>query len=216
MARAFPPSGSKTEVDMRKTWCARGIAVCAVLAATSVWAEPPLGFRLAAQSPHFLFYSRHGEPMGAVIRIPGGRPYRAKLAAEISSQVPLRRVEFIQNGNVIEGQNVPEGARSFRMEKEVAVESSCWFSVRVDGPPARGVYDDSGVVRAHSGAIYIDVDGQPTLLKEDIELMIRWVDRLWNLLEERNNFGPGGNRQRARQIFTRAREHYQAKLVKAR
>jgi hypothetical protein len=88
--------------------------------------------------------------------------------------------------------------------------------VRVDGPPARGVYDDSGVVRAHSGAIYVDVDGQPTLLKEDIELMIRWVDRLWDLLEERNNFGPGGNRQRARQIFTRAREHYQAKLVKAR
>src|SRR5207245_1528758 len=64
MARAFPPSGSKTEVDMRKTWCARGIAVCAVLAATSAWAaEPPLGFRLAAQSPHFLFYSRHGEPI---------------------------------------------------------------------------------------------------------------------------------------------------------
>jgi hypothetical protein len=163
-----------------------------------------------------LTFNVNGEPMGAVIRIPGGRPYRAKLSAEISSQVPLRRVEFIQNGNVIEGQDVPEGARSFRMEKEVAVESSCWFSVRVDGPPARGVYDDTGVVRAHSGAIYIDVDGQPTLLKEDIELMIRWVDRLWDLLEERNNFGSGGNRQTARQVITRAREHYQAKLVKAR
>ena len=89
-----------------------------------------------------LTFNVNGEPMGAAIRIPAGRPYRAKLSAEISSQVPLRRVEFIQNGNVIEGQNVPEGARSFRMEKEVAVESSCWFSVRVDGPPARGVYDD--------------------------------------------------------------------------
>jgi len=42
------------------------------------------------------------------------------------------------------------------------------------------------------------------------------VDRRWDLLEERNNFGPGGNRQTARQMFTRAREHYQAKLVKAR
>jgi hypothetical protein len=48
---------------MRKTWCARGILVCALLAATSAWAEPPLGFRLAAQSSHFLFYSRHGEPI---------------------------------------------------------------------------------------------------------------------------------------------------------
>jgi hypothetical protein len=48
---------------MRKTWCARGILVCGLLAATSAWAEPPLGFRLAAQSPHFLFYTRHGEPI---------------------------------------------------------------------------------------------------------------------------------------------------------
>lgn len=53
---------------MRMTWCARGMIVCAagvaaVLAAPPAGAEPPLGFRLAAQSPHFLFYSRNGEPI---------------------------------------------------------------------------------------------------------------------------------------------------------
>jgi len=37
--------------------------VCGLLAATPAWADPPVGFRLAAQSPHFLFYSRHGEPI---------------------------------------------------------------------------------------------------------------------------------------------------------
>src|SRR4029077_1752197 len=57
---------------MRKACCA-GAVVCGLVvaapapaasaAAASAAAEPPLGFRLAAQSPHFLFYSRNGEPI---------------------------------------------------------------------------------------------------------------------------------------------------------
>jgi len=35
--------------------------LCGMLAAAPVWAQPPRGFQLAAQTPHFLFYSRNGE-----------------------------------------------------------------------------------------------------------------------------------------------------------
>jgi len=35
-------------------------------------------------------------------------------------------------------------------------------------------------------------------------------------LIERNNFGPAGNREAAAQTFAQAREHYRAKLSKAR
>ena len=51
------------------------------------------------------------------------------------------------------------------------------------------------------------------LLKDDLEIMIRWIDRLWALLEERNNFGR--NREVARQMFDQARAHYRAKLAQA-
>jgi Tol biopolymer transport system component len=162
-----------------------------------------------------LTFSVNGEPMGSVIKVADGETYTARLAAEITSRVPVRQVEFIQNGKVIESREVPAGTQSFRMEKEVPVQKSCWFAVRVSGLPARGVYDDSGVAKAHSGAIYIDVGGRPTLVKEDIELMIGWVDRLWLLLEERRNLGPGNNREVARQMFAQAREHYRAKLARA-
>ena len=111
---------------------------------------------------------------------------------------------------------MPTDAHSFRMQKEVPVDKSCWFAVRVVGAPARGVYDDAGVPRAHSGAIYVDIGGQPTILKDDIELMIRWVDRLWALLEERNNFGPAPNRETARQMIEQARQHYIAKFARAK
>ena len=60
------------------------------------------------------------------------------------------------------------------------------------------------------------VNGQPTLIREDVELMIRWVDRLWAYLVERDNLGPGDNRTRAKQMIDQARAHYVEKLAKAR
>jgi hypothetical protein len=54
------------------------------------------------------------------------------------------------------------------------------------------------------------------LLKVDVELMIRWVDRLCALLEERTNPGPGANRQTARQRFDKLRANYQARLAQAK
>ncbi|HEY8147299.1 MAG TPA: hypothetical protein VIK51_00095 [Vicinamibacteria bacterium] len=38
-----------------------GGLLCGMLATVPVWAQPLRGFQLAAQTPHFLFYSRNGE-----------------------------------------------------------------------------------------------------------------------------------------------------------
>ena len=51
------------------------------------------------------------------------------------------------------------------------------------------------------------------LVKDDLETLIRWVDRLWVYLEERDNFGPGDNRARAKEMIDRARKHYLDKLA---
>jgi hypothetical protein len=60
------------------------------------------------------------------------------------------------------------------------------------------------------------VGGAPTLLRGDVELMIRWIDRLWALLEERNNLGPAANREAARRMIAQARGHFEKKLAQAR
>jgi hypothetical protein len=162
-----------------------------------------------------LTFNVNGEPLGAEIRVPEGQPYRAKLTAEVTSRTPLDSVEFVQNGTVIESRTVPSNVRNFRLEKEVFVENSCWLAVRVKGRPTRGI-GGGGIPRAHSSPIYVHVGGKPTLVKQDVELMIRWVDRLWALLEERDNLGPGDNRERARKMITQARKHFEEKLAKAR
>jgi len=159
-----------------------------------------------------LTFQINGQPIGSETRVPGGSPYRATLTTEVTSPVPLRLVEFIRNGEVIESRTVDGQAKSFRMQKDVDVDRSCWFAVRVNGVPARG-FDTP---MAHSGAVWVNVDGNPTLIKEDVELMLRWVDRFGRLLEERNNYGPGDNRARARNMIAQARSHFEAKLNKAR
>ena len=41
----------------------------------------------------------------------------------------------------------------------------------------------------------------------------RWTDCLWACLVERDNFGPGENRAKAKEMIDQARRHYQDKLA---
>jgi hypothetical protein len=163
-----------------------------------------------------LTFSVNGKPMGSVIDVPAGQPFRARLEAEVVSRVPFDKVELIQNGKVIATKDIAPQTSPFQVREEVEVSQSSWFAVRVSGPPARGVVSPGGVPRAHSAAIYVNIGGRPTMLKDDVELMLAWVDRLWLLLEERKNFGPGTNRERARQMIQLARRFYEHKLTEAR
>jgi len=169
------------------------------------------GRNFVTNGPVLMTFHVNGEPMGSVVQVAGGRPYRAHLTAEVTSHVPVKRVELLRNGQVIESKTVSGVATGLRLEHEVEVTGSCWFAARVVGEPSRGFASTD----AHSGPVYIHVDGKSTLVKQDLELMIRWVDRFEALLEERNNFGPGDNRQRARAMIAQARAHFQGKLAKA-
>jgi dipeptidyl aminopeptidase/acylaminoacyl peptidase len=156
-------------------------------------------------------FNVNGQPAGAEIRVPPGQPYRARISAEVISRVPLRRVEVIRNGEVIASADASAGERSLRIDHEASVDRSCWLAVRVVGGQARGLGAGDQVTRAHTTPVYVTVGGKPAVVGEDVELLIRWVDRLWALLEERNNFGPGNNRDQARRIFQQALEHYRQK-----
>jgi hypothetical protein len=163
-----------------------------------------------------LEFAVNGQPMGSEVRIPSDQSYRAKLTAEVTTNVPLSRVEFIQNGNVVESREVVSSERSLRLEKDVDVNRSCWFAVRVTGRPARGVSTEDRKPRAHSGPVYLVADGRPTLVEEDLQIAIRWLDSLWANLVDRDNFGSSENRARAQAMIDQARSHYVKKLEQAK
>jgi hypothetical protein len=163
-----------------------------------------------------LNFQVNGEPMGKEIRVPAGHPYQARLTVQVEARSPLERIELVQNGRVIASQELAGETRSGRLDKEVTVDTSCWFAARVVGRAARGIAGAGNIPRAHSGAIYVTVGGAPTLIREDVQLMLRWIDRLWALLEERNNMGPPPNRERAREMILQARRHFETKLSQSR
>src|SRR5262249_50742702 len=130
---------------------------------------------------------------------------------EVHSQAPVESIEFIQNGKVIDTQRLPEGTDSHRVEKEITIEGSAWFAARVTGRPARGLPFEPA--RAHTAAAYVHLGGRPVLVRDDGELMIRWLQALWSYLEERNNFGSPTNRSQARALFDQGAAYYRNLLA---
>lgn len=163
------------------------------------WVERYREGRAFVTNGPLLQFTANGQLPGSVLR-----EKTVRLVAEVTSRVPVDQVELIQNGVVIAAGAGP------RLEREVTVERSSWFAVRVSGPPTRGLGTQPS--RAHSGAVYVHLNGKPVLVREDVELMIRWLGRLWGYLEERNNFGGEANRVAARKMFDEAVAHYQQKL----
>src|SRR5258706_7642768 len=73
-----------------------------------------------------LTFTANGQPAGSILR-----ENRVRLSAEVTTRVPVDTLELIQNGVVIESVSGP------RVEKEVTLDHSAWFAVRVSGKPAR-------------------------------------------------------------------------------
>ncbi|MEZ5403391.1 MAG: CehA/McbA family metallohydrolase [Bryobacteraceae bacterium] len=176
------------------------------------WIERYRAGRVFVTNGPLLEFNVNGQGMGSVIQA-ASTPYRAKLSTSVSGRDPVELVELIRNGEVIESSKPAAGAATHRIEKEVMVDRSSWFAVRVTGRPARGLNEP---LRAHSAPVWVEADRRPVLIRDDVELMIRWLERFWAYLEERDNFGPGDNRRRARAMWEQGIAHFRAKLEQAR
>ena len=164
--------------------------------------------RSFATTGPLLTFEVNGSGVGEEIKFAQGTEYRAGLQADVMSRTPIERVEFIQNGRVIESAEVG-GADRYRLAKEVMVTDSSWFAARVYGPGAPGLTTRA---LAHSSAVYVTAGSRPVLVREDLEIALRWIDRQWGYLVERDNFGSEENREAARNMVERARKHYLDKL----
>ena len=164
--------------------------------------------RSFATTGPLLTFEVNGSGVGEEITFAPGIPYRATLRAEVMSHTPIERVEFIQNGRVVESADAG-GADRFRLEKEVRTSESSWFAARVYGPAAPGLTTRA---LAHSSAVYVTAGSQPVLVREDLDMAVRWIDRFCGYLVERDNFGSQENREAARNMVQQARQHYLEKL----
>ena len=174
------------------------------------WDRWIAGYRRAetfATTGPLLTFSANGAAMGSNLALSGAAA-RLTLVAEVMSRTPLDRLEFIRNGEIIHSEPVPS-ALSHRAELSVTADGPAWYAARVSGPPADGL---TGPAMAHSSPIWTQ---REVLVRQDLETAIRWTDRFWENLVERDNFGPAPNQARAKEVVDQAREHYVLKLRRA-
>lgn len=61
---------------------------------------------------------------------------------------------------------------------------------------------------AHSSPIYVLIGDQPIASARDAQFFIDWIEKLWELVDERNRWTAKAHRQHVRDLFTRAQEVY--------
>ena len=172
------------------------------------WIERYREGRSFATTGPLMTFDVNGSGVGEQIKFAPGTSYRAAMRVDVMSRTPIERVELIMNGQVLESAAARLATR-FRLEKEVQVRESSWFAARVYGPGAPGLTTQA---LAHSSPVYVNAGDLPTLVQADLEIAVRWIDRLWAYLVERDNFGSAENRSAAREMIDRARRHYLDKL----
>jgi TolB protein len=127
-----------------------------------------------------------GKLPGEVLQFDG--PIEVKVTAEVRAELPLDRIEWVQNGVVVATEDVRKAGTEIRFERSVPIKTGGWLAVRVTGPahPA----STRGEAFAHSSPVYVEVKGAPIDAKADAQYFVVWIDRLWESVRRRNRIPP--------------------------
>ncbi len=148
---------------------------------------------------------------GDEIRLDGDDPRALDVRLDISSIVPLDRVELIVNGEVVHTFDDAEYRRAtgnlVRTERlSIDVANSGWIAARAIGPPNKYVGDDFPF--AQTSPVYVVRDGVPFSSPADAQFLLDTINALWERIERRNAFPTEADRsaylraiEEARRVF---------------
>jgi hypothetical protein len=150
-------------------------------------------------------FTANGRNIGSVLNL--AAPAEVKIHATASSQFPLDRVEVLYNGKVVATAAPARDALTTSLDRSVAVGRSGWLALRAVG---RAVPDVQGEnLFAHTSPVYVVVAGTAAGSAEDARYFLKWIDRLWDAVEERDRI-PGEQRKaEVKAEIDRARKAYQ-------
>jgi len=148
----------------------------------------------------------NGKGPGDTLRSEADKPLQVVAKAKVESRVPLKRLELVLNGQVVAKQET-ESAQSLTLEWKQTIDQSGWMALRAAGAPDRRALGQTS--EAHTGAVYLEIGGRPMQPSpKDARLFVDWIDRLWDLIEMRNNFQNSNQKEEVRKLIFQAREFY--------
>ena len=129
----------------------------------------------------------------------------------VESYVPFDRVDLIVNGKVVHSQkNSPNsgttGFRRSRYHVDLPITRSSWAAVRVHGPDHPEIFD--GPAWAHTSPVYLSVQQQPIVHREDAAYFVDWIGRLLRVVATRDRYAEAADRQRVEKLFQQAQQKF--------
>ncbi len=145
-----------------------------------------------------------GKGIGDTLQLPA--PGEIRIKASASSVFPLDRVEVLFNGKVVASAAPVRDGLTTAIDQVVRLDRSGWLALRALGKGVAEVVSDQ--VFAHTSPIYVAVAGRPAGEPEDARYFLKWIDRLWAKVEERDCIPGEAERKRVEAEIEEARKVY--------
>lgn len=163
--------------------------------------------RTFATSGPMLIITANGRDAGAKIQYSTSNSNPIQIKAELKSIQPLDSLELIHNGNVTKKIDLRNWPHSPLLQQSIAMslspKDSGWVAARTTFTAP-----DGHLRQAHTSPIYFTVDGKPTASKKDAEYMIRWIDRLLEVIEKPAIDMTSEQRAESQAVFLQAKDLY--------
>lgn len=147
-----------------------------------------------------------GIGLGGEVRLPAGRDVAVSI--RLRSNVPVDRLELVQNGRVVHQIPLAADRRSATTTVQVPVDRSGWLLLRARGDkpayPTLDVYP-----YATTSPVYLTVGGRPTRSAGDARFFMSWIDRMRASVETHRDWNTDAERQETLDMLAQARAEYE-------
>ena len=148
-----------------------------------------------------------GKGPGETVAVPASQP-TIHVKVEAKSQTPFERLELVHNGSALAGIEAEGQPPTASFEVDLPVPTSGWLAGAVWQP------DAEEPVSAHTGPIYVEVEGKPfTLDVISIAFWIDHLDRMLDWVEKQARFATDKQREDLTGIFRSARKELERRMA---
>lgn len=156
------------------------------------------GRSFATNGP-MVFFTVDGQEPGAILRFPKGSHQRVRILTEVSSSTSIDRLEILFKGRIL---STSRGPGAIRAEFETTITESGWLAARVFEK-----YDRT-IRFAHTSPVYIEFDGDPGIMREDVQFLLDWLGREMRFYRDLDGFRDPAHRRAMLELFESARKVY--------
>jgi hypothetical protein len=146
-------------------------------------------------------------------------PASVSVRVNVSSVIPISRVEIVANGQVVAEVSSSNPTNHLQWKGRVALRQSSWLAARVWAPDSDRISNGpsrwserrsaSLVLAAHSSPSYVYIGDRPIFSATDRDFCLRWLDSLADRIRKDGKFATDTHREEVLSIFLRARKVYE-------